>query len=581
MAENQYKILDNVKIPSVNEIVKLVLDNNIEDVYQYSVSYNAHNTGKIEQKELIEFIQNIYTDWYYNIRRADFKNLSDQAKKDFKRLLSYSKFYPSNMIGTRCLQFFYEEYEENFATNEIRPIFLSGIPNGETNTFIQLNGNIINGLKKVKTSRESKLYLNLKAKNILPFVKTLFSKLEDYDFDLDIKFSDMDNRSDNIIIYTTYKDTPAVVELIEEIKRNHSYLFDGTEKTGLFWGVINDYIGFGEEFKGDVNTYGTKRAKAIANCLEKSKVTYLKQIFLNQEKSVKVENGLDFTPMEFLDYLVKQICKLEIESRYEEMLNGERNEKEEEILKEIIDNVTAMENNMFQDSIDGEVKRLRECLINHKPFVLSLDLETEKAEVAVTSNYDFRGRLFDIFSTLNDKISISIFEKEKMDRIINMALYKNNCDIKLKTEDGEVLSPIKYLQNIIKTSAISSLKSYLFDAENKEDEVCAKVKEIIKDLEEHNEEGKAILKDTIFDFQNQLENDENIVLKLINNKEINIVLPYDYVGILVNVFDKSKTKFKDSVNEKTINKSLDKDEISVEKFIISKNTQEELKKTAN
>ena len=159
-----------------------------------------------------------------------------------------------------------------------------------------------------------------------------------------------------------------------------------------------------------------------------------------------------------------------------------------------------------------------------------------------------------------------------------MALYKNNCEIKLKTENGEVLSPIKYLQNIIKTSAISSLKAYLFDSENKDENVNLKVKEIIKNLEECNDEGKAILKDTIFNFQNQLENDENIVLKLINNKEINIVLPYDYVGILVSVFDKSKIKFKDSVNEKTINKSLENDEISVEKFIISKNTQEELKK---
>lgn len=588
MVKNQYQILENIKIPNVNEIVKLVIDNNIDDVYQYAVSYNAHNSGRINQRELTEFIHEIYSDWYYNLRNANIKNLSNTAKKDVKRLFSYSQFYPSNMIGNKCLQFFHEDYEENFSSNEIRPVFLSSLPNGDINSFIQFNGNVINGFKRNKNPRENKLYLNLKAKNILPFVKTLLDRMTEYDLDLDIKITDLDNRTDNIIIYTTYIDTPAVVKLIDDIKKDFSYLFEGCEKTGLFWGVINDYIGFGEEFKGDVNTYGIKRAKAIEKCLEKSKTTYLKQIFLNQSKSVKVENGLELTPIEFLDYLIKQICKLEVENQLYEMQQNNVNKKEEEILKQIVDNILVLENNIFQESIDNESKKLRECLINHKPYVLSLTLETKTAEISITSNYDFRGRLFEIFSTLNDKITISTYEMDKMDRIINMALYKNNSDIKLKTEDGEILTPIKYLQNIVRTSAISSLKAFIYDSEeskenNKEynEFVNKQVKVLIKDLQELTDEGKIILKDTIFSFQNQLANDDEIVLQLINNREINVVLPYNYVNILVNVFNKSNNKLKDSINENLINKSLDQNEISIEKFVICKQTQEKLKNTAN
>ena len=55
---NEYQILENIKIPNVNEIVKLVVENNIDNVYQYAVSYNAHNSGRINQRELVDFIHN-------------------------------------------------------------------------------------------------------------------------------------------------------------------------------------------------------------------------------------------------------------------------------------------------------------------------------------------------------------------------------------------------------------------------------------------------------------------------------------------------------------------------------------------
>jgi len=117
---------------------------------------------------------------------------------------------------------------------------------------------------------EARLYLNLKAENIPLFASEALKKCCDKQIGFHFKFGLYDSRNDPFLFYTSYEKLPEFIKIIEEIKENKPELLEGTEKVSRNFGVINGYIGFGDEpdIFGCGYSFNSIREKVFSDILE-------------------------------------------------------------------------------------------------------------------------------------------------------------------------------------------------------------------------------------------------------------------------------------------------------------------------
>lgn len=571
MNEKINQLLQDVKMPNIIKSVSLLLDSGSEDYYSFLVSINSHNTGKIPFVELCDFCEQIYSDWYYKMRTMPINELKKAQAIDVL-ILKRSKFlHPTNLTGREIFNIFSGTYLNYFKTNSIRPMFISYNPNTNLNSFVQININVLSGFQLKEFKKEIKIYLNLKAEVILTFVKEYIEKSTTEGVLSNIKFTDRDDRNDDVIIYTNYENLEKTIKIIKEIRRNFDYIFENSENMGLMVGKIEGFLGFGEEKYID-ESYNLNRAKVLENCVKRTKIQSLKKILFKNKDVVSLKNGKTLNYFEFAIHLIKAITIKEIEKE----LVGLTSKKDEETesksgqIEHLYDILNKIKNNYEQ--FEKEFARQRNLLIesftNHSQFNLKIDLETDNAGVVINSNYNFRSKFFYIIADAEDKINIEELDTLTCDRIINQKLFLTK-NTRIKLEKDKTANIDTFIKSLIYRIAILHLKQTLKNDDKYTPFECGNIEKILHELTAKTIEGKEIIDDMLFDFKRQIFLEDDVNLKLLNKYQIDLPINCNIIELVLKLLKIDINQIKEELTNGLIIKTLEDNNISEKYFAIS------------
>jgi len=475
-----------------------------DDLYTYFVSKNSFATDIIEEKNIAEFLQKAYADWYFLHKNHKSKEQPNILLRDFT-------YAPICLSVERCMNLIkMGEYED------ILPIRIQYINKLEEKYFVVIDTHKLYNKEFKDYANEVRLYVNLPANQILEFGKEFLDKAYLEEFPATIKLLNNDHRADTIIIYTDYEYASSVVRVINEIRQENRGMFERVGIPCCLLGVIDDIIGFGEQLDNG-GTYFNSRCLALSNIQNYASHTKIKEGIVAEEKKIVFrKDGSSFTPTEYLSYLIEKNAIALVEKRIAQLERiGHDGTAELERLYSIRDNVS------IGLDLSQEVNKLKKSLTRKGEYRLVM-------ENIGTDEFDFVSKLYRLFTTEDERIL-----KNRSDR-------QKKCIISNKlftvTEEFEGVNTREFLDAYFKTEIALLLKETL-DEEltevkrsrqsqviaNIKKKACLRLKSILSSILDDGEEGREYIGLAVNDYIRILSTDavENVEVT-IDNKTISI-----------------------------------------------------------
>lgn len=271
ISNDTLNILYKIKSPKLIDVLRASMMYGYDDYFN-----NSHNTHFEDVNGLEEFCKTLYIDWRNNLI-SNASSLPPEQAKVAEILQTKPLFFPENIekqnSRTPFYNFFYRGYNKYFSGTGTRPAklqsgktIISDEDGMEADGFLHVYGYALEDKKEDDVN--CRLYLNLIAKNTPAFALELYKKCRAKNLPFYFKFTLKDSRNDPFLLYTSYELMPTYLEIIEEIKKDKPFLFEGTENVSNKLGVLNGYIGFGDEPKiadnnGNLYSYNSLRKKLI------------------------------------------------------------------------------------------------------------------------------------------------------------------------------------------------------------------------------------------------------------------------------------------------------------------------------
>lgn len=244
----------------------------------------AHNSSKEDREKALDITaklcKEVYKRWYESLK----------DKPEAQRFLSDSRFAPENVFADEkstkqkmgmlhtITKSVYKLYPELSLGQYCPVLFQQGLnsrSNGEfiACSFIHFNSEASHmyKTKRKKQENECRLYLNSTAINTPIIAARVIAKAQEKGLPIYFKMKTDDDASDTLLYYCSYEEADELIDIIEEVKQEEPRLFEGTKDIPPHLGVINGYIGFGEEPK-----------KALYIDDEKQSYSSVRDPFLNE-----------------------------------------------------------------------------------------------------------------------------------------------------------------------------------------------------------------------------------------------------------------------------------------------------------
>ncbi|NCB48537.1 MAG: hypothetical protein EOM55_02815 [Clostridia bacterium] len=265
---------------TANLLLSLKSTQSFEDIVQTALSNygifdnydkGSHKTNVEDVEGLEAFCKQMYIDWG-NILFYNYDNLNASQKRVANILRKNPEFHPKNMekqSGTPFYDFIMSDYDKNFSKSGTR---FAKLQDGRTIISDREEGyradSFLHVYRRNHTQKvESRLYLNLMAKNIPAFCREFYAKCKDANLPFYFKFSLQDFRNDTFLAYSSKEDLPKYIQIIEEIKKEKPELLKGTETIKPILGVINCYIGYGDETSVPNESFTSIRNQAVKEAI--------------------------------------------------------------------------------------------------------------------------------------------------------------------------------------------------------------------------------------------------------------------------------------------------------------------------
>lgn len=494
----------------VNEVTKdevfAEIKNNTEDLdlYTYFITKNCFASGMLDDRDVNEFVANIYADWY-------FMHKNNKKTSQTVQIFSEEQYSPACLTGMSPLKLI-----KSGKFDAVLPISLQYINRLEDKYFIAIRTDKLYGYECEDFKFEVRLYLNLPHDKLLEFGKEFLDKAYSEEFPALIKILNNDYRCDTIIIYTDYVYAEKVVEVINSIKSESRAIFSNVGAVSTLLGVIDDYIGFGE-LSNNNTTYFSSRCQALSGISQYARIEALKSSLVAMEQELIVTtDGKRYTISEYLAYLIERNAIKLVEDKIERLEeSGEASGRELERLYEMRDNIRCGLN------IDNEVKKLKRSITRKNNYSLSIEGVGE-------DDFNYTNKLYRLFTTederllnfANDrvkklKISSNMFKLTDdlfgMDtRTFLNEYFKAELAIALKTFIDKELDGIKRTQ---KNGVLANIRK----------KSIARLKSILNSILDDGDEGRDYIDGCIYDYVRILATDalENVEIT-IDNRQISI-----------------------------------------------------------
>ena len=350
------KFLSSIEGVDKEDMLELLKNNtqNI-DLYSYFVTLDAHNTGRVDDGLLGEFIHKLYADWYF---------LTKNSKKDIRtvKLFDNYRFSPIGISENECFSLI---RNDEFAG--IMPIKIEYTNKLEDKFFVSIDVAKLYNYNVKKEKYDCRLYLNMISKNIIPFVKDFLDRCYLNDLDCNLKFFCSDERSDNIIIYCCYENVQKIVDVIEDFKNDYGFYFEDIGEVNSLLGKVNDYIGFAEQPEN--GTYFSTRSKAIEDVQKIATGKVLKDLLVEvEERNICKRDGTSFTATEYMAYLIEKIAIYIID---EKIYKFESLDEKISVGNELAILYKMRENISSKLNISNEINKLKKSITTNKKIHLT------------------------------------------------------------------------------------------------------------------------------------------------------------------------------------------------------------------
>lgn len=486
------------------------------DLYTFLVTYNACNTGDMNEKELSEFLLGRYADWFC---------LNQNNKSTAVYKITHGDFYtPSGMSGKECL-----ELVKGGKLSAVLPIRVQYVNRLEDKYFVSIDVNKLFN-QGIKNDARVHLYINMPVDKILPFVKEFIDRMYLLEYPCKIKFLNNDDRCDTVIIYTDYASASRIVSEIESIKEDYPSRFEGIGAVNPILSKVNDYIGFGEAPQNG-DTFFKSRADAIGSIDRSAVATVLKENFVAKEQSLIFRaDGKSYTPTEYLMYLVERVAISLVE---EKIIKSENEKVSRAELFRLYKLREAIEKEI---EIAKEVKRLKRSLTRNGEYQLDMH------DIGI-SNYDFVGKLYRLFTTEGDRL-VSRRDLNGKKTQINRVLFRVNDDLDginveeflidyFRVEVATVLEEIiDSKMTELKTTRQSSILS------NLKQKQIIRLRTILKNILNDSDDGREYLDKCVADYIRILSTDavENVEVYIDDVKvSLDANINEDIISLLPNL----------------------------------------------
>ncbi len=339
-----YKILSSVEPPKIDDIIATTFK---EGGFK-EFTDNAHKTRVIDREGLENFCQKLYIDWRENIIKR-YSSSNVDVEQELVRFLQNDRLDPKNISANGKS---YYKIILNLITKRLNNEFFDylrpAIMQGQNDFTMRTNNGFLHVFSDYITDQhitpiECRLYLNLKGENVSKFVDEFYSKCKERGKPFYFRFNVKDNRNDNFVIYTNYRNAKSFVNIIEQIKLEHPNLLDGTEQTNQNLGKINGYIGFGDEpnpNKSKVKRgYLALRKRVVEESVYRMKSEVKNSFSTEMEEKFNGRNFIDYAgnememmlplfdvyhtiPLDDRDEVIREVCGKFINSLQSYCFNG-------------------------------------------------------------------------------------------------------------------------------------------------------------------------------------------------------------------------------------------------------------------
>ena len=355
-----------------------------------------HSSYYITKEDLLDFYKFSYDLWYDFILTLDEKKYNEPTSSSIKQIKTNPEYRKENMTPKKCQQFIFETYDAKFKNSGIR--FLVS-QNGDDPVKYSADDfiHVFPALPPQKNKIECRLYINLKAENVIPFIKIFLrqciaNKIRPY-----LKFDTSTNiRNDNIVIYTNYNDVQKQIDLITEIKRTNPSLFIGANVGNPLMANLNGFIGFGEEPQYKHSSFNNERASAMSHFVTDAYKTEIKKIgHFNGQIRNSLGQTLDLRS--YLRYVIISAFKRTMENRQREILARQYpSQYKDEQIRDYIEIQTKIYkecHDKLPESVELKIKEIVNETITsmqengYIPTEINLPFKTQKTSLSHFSEY--------------------------------------------------------------------------------------------------------------------------------------------------------------------------------------------------
>ncbi len=285
--------------------------------YDLLIWINAHNTGSVDRIEMYRFFKTVYDARRNFITSFHPEQLGEEMRELYDYYLLNPSYQKSNVSAIDAYNFFFGS-EQSFA--------IKGMCSQSKEGFIGSNRTYQDYIHvspfPLKVSPQCRLYVNLKSENVARVSTELLNRCQRDKKRVYFKFNTYDNRNDAFVIYTDYEQAEYFIGALKELKQQHPDWFSGTEKISPAMGVIDGFVGFGEEPVYKHSSFNSERAQVIDEYLS---------IKLQQARKYMAASGITLTNRngEILDlrnyiiYRTKENLKQQIANNQTRLQHGD------------------------------------------------------------------------------------------------------------------------------------------------------------------------------------------------------------------------------------------------------------------
>lgn len=278
-----------------------------------------HSKGQYYRDDADRFYAMLFNKWKNSIvamTKEEFIELYKMGSygQDFIKMRNYLRNVPDVFTMKEADEIFYGSKDDKELENAFEKYSWKSFGSGSG--WVHVCSRYLTAKKDQYPNIEHRLYLNTESLDTYKMTTYLVEKCDEHHLPYYFKFDQYADRDDTIVIYSSTDNLPKYLEILQEIKKEHSELISRMKDPPILTGKIDGWIGYGSEPvktpDGKMHSFNEIRAKVLEYSI--GKIT--KMWIMNHRNQQITYQGQKLSFQEYI--AMKSVEKLiaDLEKRY-------------------------------------------------------------------------------------------------------------------------------------------------------------------------------------------------------------------------------------------------------------------------